>query len=100
MAGTEVTTGKLHEVARNMEDLIARYNQSVERVYQIGGEIDGMWEGEAANKFRAIMGNDREKFNEMNRIVNAYIETLRRNAAVYEKSESDALNILSVNKRR
>ncbi len=100
MSGTEVLTGRMLEAAKNVEDIIGRYNQSVTKLYQIGAEIDGMWDGEASSKFMATLGNDRERFNAMTRMLTAYVEVLRRDAAIYAKAESDALNILNTNKIR
>ena len=48
MAGTEVLTGRLIDVAKNLEDIIGRYNTTVNKVYQIGEEIDAMWDGPPA----------------------------------------------------
>lgn len=100
MAGTEVLTGRLLEVAGNLEDIVARYNTSVNKMYQIGGEIDAMWDGPASSKFMAALGNDRERFNALAKILTAYIETLRQDAYIYAKAESDALDVLNTNKIR
>lgn len=59
-----------------------------------------MWDGPASNKFVSILGNDRERFNALAKMLNAYVETLRRDAAIYAKAESDALDILNTNKIR
>ena len=100
MAGTEVLTGRMMEVAKNVEEIIGRYNQSVNKMYQIGGEIDGMWDGEANNRFMATIGNDRERFNALTKMLSAYVETLRQDATIYAKAESDALNIIKTKKLR
>jgi len=100
MAGTEVLTGRMTEVARNLENIIGRYNSSVEKMYQIGVEIDAMWDGEASQKFTSTLGRDRERFNALTKMLTAYVETLRQDAAIYAKAESDALDILNTNKIR
>jgi len=100
MAVTEVVTGRMLEVAKNVEELIGRYGQSVNKIYQLGGEIDGMWDGEAGNKFMSTLGNDRERFNALQKMLSAYVEALRQDAAIYAKAESDALGVLSANKIR
>lgn len=100
MAGTDVLTGRMTEVAKNVEEIVGRYNQSINKMYQVGSEIDGMWEGDASNKFMATLGNDRERFNALTKMLSTYVETLRQNAAIYAKAESDALNILNTNKSR
>ena len=100
MAGTEVITGRMLDVARDVEDIIGRYNTSVNKVYQIGGEIDAMWDGEASQKFQQILGNDRERFNAMARLLTEYVDVLRRDASIYAKTEGDVVDILNVNKVR
>ncbi|MDO4799297.1 MAG: WXG100 family type VII secretion target [Bacillota bacterium] len=100
MAGTEVITGRLLDVAKSVEELIQRYNSSVEKMYQIGGEVDAMWDGEASQKFMATLGKDRERFNALTKMLTAYAETLRQDASIYAKAESDVLNVLNTNKMR
>lgn len=100
MAGTEVLTSRMLDVAKGVEEIIGRYNQSLNKMFQIGGEIDAMWDGEASNKFMATLGNDRERFNALTKMLTAYVETLRQDVAIYAKAESDALNVLNTNKVR
>jgi len=97
MAGTEVLTSRMAEVAKNVEDVIGRYNTSVNKIFQIGGEIDAMWEGEANKKFMATLNNDRQRFDALTKMLTAYVETLRNDATIYAKAESDVLNILNTN---
>ena len=98
MAGTEVNTGRLLEVAKSVEDIIGRYNSSVNNVYQIGGEIDKMWDGDASRKFMTILGNDRQKFDALTKMLTAYVETLRQSAATYKKAEDEVNGVLNTTK--
>ena len=100
MAGTEVITSKMTEVAKNVEDIVGRYNTSVDKMYQTGSEIDAMWDGEASQKFVATFGKDRERFNALTKMLSSYVETLRQDASIYVKAESDVLNVLNTNKIR
>ena len=100
MAGTEVITARMTEVAKNVEDIVGRYNASVSKMYQIGGEIDAMWDGEAGDKFSATLGSDRERFNALTKMLTAYVDTLRQDAAIYVKAESDVLGVLNTNTLR
>ena len=100
MEGTEVLTGKLMEVAKNVEDLNGRYIQAVSKLYQIGDEIDAMWDGEASDKFRATLGDDRVRFEAMSKLLMDYVTALNEDAAIYNKAESDVLDVLSTNKIR
>jgi len=99
MAGqsTEVTTGKLTQVANTLSDLIARYNTSVDRFYNCGAAIDMMWDGEASQKFMYTLTNDRERFNALKSILQRYVEVLNQDARTYAQAESEVLNVLNTN---
>jgi len=97
MAGTEVLTGSLMDVAASVEELIGRYRHSVNKFYSVGQELDAMWDGQASSKFAAQMGSDRERFDAMAKLLESYISVLRHNASVYLKAEGDVLNVLNTN---
>jgi len=97
MAGTDVLTGQMMLIAANVEEIIARYNASIEKLYQIGSEIDAMWDGEASDKFKSILGSDRERFQAMTNLLVAYVETLRHTVSIYVKAESDVKDVLITN---
>jgi len=99
MAGrsTEVTTGKLNQVANTLSELITQYNASVDRFYNCGAEIDTMWDGEASQKFMYTLTNDRERFNALRNILQRYVEVLNQDANTYAQAESDVLNVLNTN---
>ena len=59
-----------------------------------------MWEGEANKKFMATLGNDRQRFDALAKMLTSYVETLRQDAAIYAKAEGDVLNVLNTNKHR
>ena len=95
MAGTEVLTGSLMDVAAGVEALIGRYRNSVNKFYTTGQELDTMWDGQASSKFAAQMNSDRERFDAMAQLLESYVSVLRHNASVYVKAESDVLNVLN-----
>ena len=100
MAGTEVTTRQMLKTAQSIEDIIGQYNNSVNKMYQLGTEIDGMWDGDASSKFMAALNQDRSRFDALSRMFTVYADNLRQDAGVYAKAESDALDVLSSNKIR
>ena len=99
MAGTEVLTGSLMDTAASVEELIGRYRQSINKFYAIGQELDSMWDGVASSKFAARMGNDRERFDAMAKLLESYVSVLRHNAGIYVKAEGDVLNVLNTTSR-
>jgi len=95
MAGTEVLTGNMLDIAAGLDDLIGRYRQSINRIFIIGQELDSMWDGNASSKFASQMGNDREHFDAMAKLLESYVSVLRHNAGIYLKAESDVLDIMT-----
>lgn len=92
---TEVSTAQLLNVSKKVNDLIENYKRSVNKVYEIGAEIDGMWDGEANQKFNAILGADREKFNAMSTLISEYSRMLNETAATYARTEAEVLETLN-----
>jgi uncharacterized protein YukE len=98
MAGTtEVLTNALNEVATSVEELTSRYRQTVIRMYNIGSDIDSMWDGEANRRFMAQLGSDRERFDAMATLMDNYVLTLRNSASTYVRTEGEVLNVLNTN---
>lgn len=97
--GTELTTVKMREVVNNLTDQVKSYNTAVTKLYEIGEEIDAMWEGEASQKFKANLGNDRERFNALTTMLNRYIEVLNQDIQTYSQAESEALQIIASNRK-
>ena len=100
MAGTEVTTIRMTETAKQVEEIIVRYENSVKRLKDIGSELDLMWEGDASNKFTEKFSQDQARFAQLKELLKAYTETLRQDAGIYEKAEHDVLEVLNTNKTR
>lgn len=100
MATTTVSTGSLQNVAKNVAEQVVKYNKSVERIYEIGVELDAMWDGDANKKFISVIGNDRERFNAMSKLLMQYIDALNQSAKVYVETENSVKEIMTTNKVR
>jgi len=94
---TEVTTGKLTQVADRLSDYISQYNSAVDKFYNCGAEIDTMWDGEASQKFMSTLTNDRERFNALTKMLQSYVDVLNQDANTYSRAEADVLNVLNTN---
>lgn len=99
MSTIVVTPSVLKDIALGVEELTGRYRQSISKLYNIGGELDGMWEGAANRQFMAQLGSDRERFDAMAKLMESYIGTLRNAAATYVNSESEAVTALNANRK-
>lgn len=100
MATTNVSTGSLQNVARNVSEQVVKYNKSVERIYEIGSELDAMWDGDANKKFMSVIGNDRERFSAMSKLLMQYIDALNQSAKIYSETENSVKEIMTTNKVR
>ena len=97
MAGTEVITGQVLDVAKKVEEIVGNYNRSVNKVYQIGAEIDAMWDGEASQKFQQILGNDRTRFDAMATLLTEYANVLRQDMDIYVRTENEVKDTINAN---
>ncbi|WP_020225051.1 WXG100 family type VII secretion target [Holdemania massiliensis] len=97
--GTELTTSKMKEVVNHLSEQVKSYDKAVARLYEIGEEMDTMWEGEASNKFKANLGNDRSRFNALTTMLNRYIEVLTQDIQTYAQAESEAIQIIASNRK-
>lgn len=97
--GTELTTSRMREVVNNLSEQVKSYNNAIAKLYEIGEEIDSMWEGEASLKFKSNLGNDRERFNALTIMLNRYIETLNQDIQTYSQAEAEAVQIIASNRK-
>lgn len=101
MALTKISsTAQMERVATDLEDIITRYSQAVGKLYDAGTELDSMWDGEAADKFKNIMSQDRAKFDALVPFLQRYIEALRTAISTYEDAERKSLEAISSNSVR
>ena len=101
MAVTKISsTARMEAVAQNLEDITQRYSQAVAKLYDIGTELDAMWDGEAADKFKAMMGTDRAKFEALVTFMGKYIEALRTAVTTYENAERRSVEAVTNNSVR
>ena len=91
---TQAHAGQMADIAKNMEDIIARYQTSVHRIYQIGEEIDALWDGEAGKRFMAHMGQHRQNLDAMVKTFTEFSLVLRQNAMGYARAEQDAMDLI------
>ncbi len=99
-AGTRVTTQKMRQVADQVETYARDFVQRVNDLYNVGQQLDSMWDGDASQRFMTQLGTDRERFEAMNRVLLQYVEALRSNAASYDNAEARAMETLNTNSIR
>ena len=92
-SGTRVSPKRLYENADVIEQNILDYGKSITRLYEIGESNDSKWKGEASDKFMTLLGNDQPKFVAMQTTLNRFVEIMREEAALYERTEQEAAAI-------
>lgn len=95
MAKTEVSTAKLHSVAKGLEEDAAKFRAATAKLYETGLQLDKMWDGEASQTFLNTFKNDQQNFEALAKLLDSYAAILNENAGIYAKAESDAKNIVS-----
>ena len=95
MALNRINTQEMRGVANSVEQLAGDYTRQVQALYEAGGELDKMWDGDANSTFNAQLGQDQARFEAMNRVIAQYIQVLRQNAENYDKSEAEAVQTLT-----
>lgn len=100
MALNRVNTQEMRGVANTVEQLASDYVRQVNALYAAGQELDNMWDGDANSKFNAQLGQDQPRFEALNSVIGQYVQVLRDNAEVYDRSEADAVQTLQTNSIR
>jgi len=90
----KVNPQAMRAAANDIEQMASEYIQQVTALYSVGQELDGMWDGDASDTFKAQLGQDRPRFDALNTVVRQYTETLRGNADSYEVEEGKYINII------
>ena len=94
MAINKVNTQGMRTAAGDIEQMASEYTQQVTMLYSVGQELDGMWDGDASDTFKAQLGQDQPRFEALNTVVRQYVEALRSHADTYDRNEQEAVNTL------
>jgi len=97
MAINKVNTQGMRAAANDIEQMASEYTQQVTMLYSVGQELDGMWDGDASDTFKAQLGQDQPRFEALNTVVRQYTEALRNNAESYDRAEDEAVRTLKSN---
>ena len=93
--GTEITSsGQMTSVANKVEEINTQYVSSIGKLYELGAQIDAMWEGDASKTFKAQFDGDRERFMALSKMLIQYVEILRQDISTYQKAEADAVSTI------
>jgi len=96
----KVNTQGMRTAATDIEGMVANYETRVQALYDVGAELDQMWDGDASQTFQTQLGSDRPKFAQLATVVRQYIDNINQSATSYDQNEQAAIGILQGNTHR
>jgi len=93
-----VTPKTLRSKADELETLNNKFKSEVSGLRDDNTSLGSKWEGDARNKFNEQFLLDAEKFERFYEGIQKYIQQLRANADMYDKTENINTSIASVRK--
>ena len=97
MAINKVNTQGMRTAANEIEQMANEYSQQIAALYSVGQELDGMWDGDASDTFKAQLGQDQPRFEALNTVVKQYAEALRSFAKKIDDAENAAIQTMKSN---
>ena len=94
---TEVTAGRLTQVADTLADAIARYAAAVDKYNDCSAEFDVKWDGEEGNRFICTLTPDRERLDVLRDALACCVEVLNQKANNYARAEEELLRLFDTN---
>lgn len=82
-------------LAALIENDIDEWSNAVQRIYELHGEMDGMWDGDANDAFNQIFLEDRGKFDRLIEVMRQYAAVIRQAAEEYMKGEDEIKGIVT-----
>ncbi|MEG1185220.1 MAG: WXG100 family type VII secretion target [Eubacterium sp.] len=82
-------------LASLIENDIDEWDGSVQGVYQLHGEMDGMWDGDANDAFNQIFIEDKSKFDRLKEVMRQYAAVIRVAAEAYIQGEDEIKGIVT-----
>ena len=98
--GYVANPGDMIRVSNDVVALVDQYNAKVNRLYEITGELDTMWDGDANTQFKLKFEADRDRFIALSNMLKSYIEAVQTVANNYIKAEEAAKQVIMTNKTR
>ena len=98
MSTFKVETTDLKTSSTVLEDKNAQYVTAYGKLYAETTDLKVSWQGQSSEAFNNKVESYRKNFEELSKVVSAYIEFLRNAAANYEATEqaiTDAANKLA-----
>lgn len=95
MAQIIVTPEQMNILAGNIEEKIQEWQEAVQKIYQLHGEMDAMWDGTANDSFNAIFIEDKTKFENLAAMMQEYATAIRTAASNYIAGEEEVKGIVT-----
>ena len=101
MAGTNVVienvnSNEMRNLAGQVEGKIDQWDQAVANLYTLVQEMDGMWDGDANQKFNERWQNeDKPKYNRLSEVMKDFRKAIVDAANAYDAAEDEAKTTVS-----
>ncbi|MCF0113912.1 MAG: WXG100 family type VII secretion target [Erysipelotrichaceae bacterium] len=99
MALTNIQTAKMKMVQDKLTEQIGTYRAQVNKLNELGAQLDPMWEGDSAKKFKAILTEDQQRFEELAKMMQKYVEAIEESIRIYSNAEVEASEIITANRK-
>lgn len=95
MAEFSVTIEQLNSIKEQLRELNAQFNTEREQLSETAATLNGMWEGEAKEKFTAEIAKDQVQMQNFYNAVLAYVNTLEEIIQRYITAENTNLETVT-----
>lgn len=97
MAATQlnVSPQEMLNLAALIENDMDDWDNAVKMIYQLHGEMDGMWDGDANDAFNTLFMEDKTKFERLAQVMRQYAQVIRQSAETYMNGEDEVKGIVS-----
>lgn len=73
----EITPEMMNSTAKEIEQIIEKWNTSVKAIYSLCAELDAQFEGEANVRLNTRMAEEQSKYYEFSEMMTGYTEDLK-----------------------
>lgn len=90
MAKFEVTPEMMNSIAKDIEQKIQEWNQSVKQIYELHKELDAQFDGTANTALNERMNMDLPKYEALSNLMTEYTAEIVKASADYIGADNDA----------
>lgn len=89
-----VTPEQMRQAASTIEGYIDDWRETVQSIYTLVQELDGMWDGLANTEFNLNFEQDHPLYDRLSNLMQEYEQALIQAAQRYDDGENDVVQIV------